>query len=80
MISEVITMGRKKIDPGATFRPAVVVQRLPKIRAREILCGTIQKIADKKEDRLLRTIDDLSSLLGIYQGLQSIGYSFARRD
>jgi len=80
IISEVITMVRKKIGPVAAFRNAVIVPRLPKTRSGKILRGIIQKIADKKEYRLPATIDDPSILLEIDHALQSIGYSSARLD
>ena len=43
---ECVQLVRDKIGPVASFRLAIIVQRLPKTRSGKILRGTIKKIAD----------------------------------
>jgi propionyl-CoA synthetase len=42
----------------ASFRAALVVERLPKARSGKILRGTIRKLADGEEATVPPTIDD----------------------
>ena len=49
---------RDKIGPVASFRLAIVVQRLPKTRSGKILRGTIKKIADGDAWTMPATIED----------------------
>ena len=46
IVNEVVQMVRDTIGPVASFKIAVVVQRLPKTRSGKILRGTMQKIAN----------------------------------
>ena len=65
---------RERIGPVASFKTAVVVDRLPKTRSGKILRGTMQKIANGEEWRMPATIDDPVILDEITDALQSIGY------
>ncbi|HEV2301433.1 MAG TPA: propionyl-CoA synthetase, partial [Stellaceae bacterium] len=55
---EAAALVRERIGPVASFRRAIVVERLPKTRSGKILRGTMKKIADGEEYRLPATIDD----------------------
>ena len=65
---------RERIGPVASFKTAVVVDRLPKTRSGKILRGTMQKIANGEEWRMPATIDDPAILDEITGALSSIGY------
>jgi len=45
---------RERIGPVATFKLAIVVKRLPKTRSGKILRGTMKRIADGVECRVIR--------------------------
>ena len=49
---------RERIGPVASFKTAVVVERLPKTRSGKILRGTMRQIADGEEYTIPATIDD----------------------
>ena len=53
-----VALVRDRIGPVASFREAVVVQRLPKTRSGKILRGTMRAIADGREYAVPSTIDD----------------------
>src|SRR5207237_3550704 len=55
---ECVQLVRDKIGPVASFRLAIVVQRLPKTRSGKILRGTIKKIADGDAWTMPATIED----------------------
>ena len=55
---ELVKMVRERIGPIASFREALIVQRLPKTRSGKILRGTIKKIADGTPHTVPATIDD----------------------
>jgi propionyl-CoA synthetase len=55
---ECVGMVREKIGPVASFKTAIVVQRLPKTKSGKILRGTIRKIADNQAYKVPATIDD----------------------
>lgn len=59
---ELIQMVRDKIGPVASFKRAVVAQRLPKTRSGKILRKIIRYIADKKSFNTPSTIEDISVL------------------
>ena len=71
---ELIQMVREQIGPVASFKVAIVVDRLPKTRSGKILRGTIKKIADGAEYRPPATIDDPVILEEITQSLLGLGY------
>ncbi|MGE5201212.1 MAG: propionyl-CoA synthetase [Acidobacteriota bacterium] len=72
--SEAVGLVRERIGPVASFKTAIVVQRLPKTRSGKILRGTMRKIADGEEYRMPATIDDPAILGEIAESLKSAGY------
>ena len=73
--NECVEMVRSQIGPVASFKNAVVVDRLPKTRSGKILRGTMVKIADNEEFKLPATIDDPVILEEIKEALMTIGYA-----
>jgi propionyl-CoA synthetase len=69
--AEVVQMVRDRIGPVASFRTAVVVQRLPKTRSGKILRGTMRAIADGQDYRMPATIDDPAILDEIAAALKA---------
>ena len=59
---ELIQMVRNKIGPVASFKKAMLVQRLPKTRSGKILRKIIRAIADEKPFNPPSTIEDMSVL------------------
>ncbi len=74
IISDVIGMVRNEVGPIASFKKAVVVDRLPKTRSGKILRGTMRHIADGKEYRMPSTIEDPDVLDEIKESVKKIGY------
>ncbi len=74
IVSEVIELVRSKIGPVASFKLAIVVDRLPKTRSGKILRATMAKIADGEAYKIPATIDDKSILSEIKEALQVLGY------
>ncbi|MES1149631.1 MAG: propionyl-CoA synthetase, partial [Bradyrhizobium guangdongense] len=68
--SECIALIRDKIGPVASFRLAIVVNRLPKTRSGKILRGTIKKIADGDNWTMPATIEDPKVLDEIGEALK----------
>jgi propionyl-CoA synthetase len=60
--AELVQMVRAKIGPIASFKRALVVDRLPKTRSGKILRGTMRAIADGREYHMPSTIDDPTTL------------------
>ncbi len=56
--AELVQMVREQLGAVASFRTAVVVQRLPKTRSGKILRATMRAIADGREFAVPSTIDD----------------------
>ena len=75
--AETVTMVRDQIGPVASFRTAVVVNRLPKTRSGKILRGTMVKIADAEPFKAPATIDDPVILDEIAEALRGAGYARA---
>ena len=73
--AETVTMVRAQIGPVASFRTAVVVNRLPKTRSGKILRGTMVKIADAEPFKAPATIDDPVILDEIAEALRDAGYA-----
>ena len=73
--AETVTMVRDQIGPVASFRTAVVVNRLPKTRSGKILRGTMAKIADAEPFKAPATIDDPVILDEIAEALRGAGYA-----
>tara|TARA_B100000315_G_scaffold258489_1_gene310824 strand:- start:91 stop:2010 length:1920 start_codon:yes stop_codon:yes gene_type:complete len=74
IVHESVQLVRDKIGPVASFKTAVVVERLPKTRSGKILRGTMQKIADNEDYRVPATIDDPEILGEIAEALAAVGY------
>ncbi|MEM8896834.1 MAG: propionyl-CoA synthetase [Bacteroidota bacterium] len=60
--TELVQMVRNKIGPVASFKKAMLVQRLPKTRSGKILRKIIRAIADEKPFNPPSTIEDMSVL------------------
>ena len=65
---------RERIGPVASFKTALVVDRLPKTRSGKILRGTMRRIADGEDYRMPATIDDPAILTEIGEALARAGY------
>jgi len=74
IVQEVIQMVRSDIGAVASFKKAVVVNRLPKTRSGKVLRGTMRKIADGESFSVPSTIDDPAILDEIGGALHEIGY------
>jgi len=72
---EAVQMVRERIGPVASFKSAIVVQRLPKTRSGKILRGTMRRIADGQEYKMPATIDDPAILEEITVALRDAGFS-----
>jgi propionyl-CoA synthetase len=73
--AEAVALVRDKIGPVASFKAALVVERLPKTRSGKILRGTMRAIADGEEYRMPATIDDPAILDEIAESLRRVGYA-----
>jgi len=71
---EAVALVRQRIGPVASFRTALVVERLPKTRSGKILRGTIRRIADGQDYTMPATIDDPAILPEIAEALAGAGY------
>jgi propionyl-CoA synthetase len=78
IVAEVIRLVRERIGPVASFKSAVVVERLPKTRSGKILRGTMRRIADGDEYSSPATIDDPDTLDEMGDALRRIGYAQPR--
>jgi propionyl-CoA synthetase len=75
IVAEVVQLVRERIGPVASFKTAVVVERLPKTRSGKILRGTMRRIADGEEYSTPATIDDPATLDEMTDALRGIGYA-----
>jgi propionyl-CoA synthetase len=75
IVGEVVQLVRERIGPVASFKTAVVVDRLPKTRSGKILRGTMRRIADGVEYTTPATIDDPATLDEMAEALRTIGYA-----
>jgi propionyl-CoA synthetase len=71
LVAELIAMVRDRVGPVASFKDAVVVQRLPKTRSGKILRAAIRALADGETPAVPATIEDASVLDAIARVLQS---------
>src|SRR5690242_17754516 len=71
---EVVALVRERIGPVASFKTALVVDRLPKTRSGKILRGTIRRLADGEDYRMPATIDDPTILGEIKAALGRAGF------
>jgi propionyl-CoA synthetase len=76
--SEVVQLVRERVGPVASFKIAVVVERLPKTRSGKILRGTMRRIADGDEYTTPATIDDPATLDEMRDALSGVGYAHPR--
>ena len=74
IIEESILLVRDKIGPVASFKMAVIIERLPKTRSGKILRGTMLKIANGEKFKVPATIDDPSILEEIKKALIDLDY------
>jgi propionyl-CoA synthetase len=74
IVGEVVQLVRDRIGPVASFKTAVVVDRLPKTRSGKILRGTMRRIADGEEYKTPATIEDPAVLDEMREALGAIGY------
>ena len=72
---EAVALVRDRIGPVASFKTALIVQRLPKTRSGKILRGTMRAIADGEAYRMPATIDDAAILPEISEALAKAGYA-----
>jgi len=75
--AEAVKLVRDRIGPVASFKTAMVVQRLPKTRSGKILRGTMRRIADGEAYKIPATIDDPAILGEIADALKDAGYANA---
>jgi propionyl-CoA synthetase len=78
IVAEVVQLVRQRIGPVASFKTAVVVERLPKTRSGKILRGTMRRIADGEDYTTPATIDDPATLDEMGDALRGIGYARPR--
>jgi propionyl-CoA synthetase len=74
LADQVVQLVRERIGPVASFKTAVVVERLPKTRSGKILRGTMRAIADGEDYKAPATIDDPAILGEIGQSLKGAGF------
>ena len=74
VVGDVVASVRERIGPVASFKSAVVVDRLPKTRSGKILRGTIACIANDEPWTVPATVDDPVILDEIALALSRIGY------
>jgi propionyl-CoA synthetase len=72
--AEAVQLVRDRIGPVASFKTALVVERLPKTRSGKILRQTMRKIADGEDYKIPATIDDPAILTEIAEGLKAAGF------
>ena len=72
--AELIALVRERIGPVASFKTAIVVNRLPKTRSGKTLRGTMRAIADGAKWSMPATIDDPTILDEITISLEGAGY------
>jgi propionyl-CoA synthetase len=75
IIRHVIEYVRENIGPVASFKNAVIVDRLPKTRSGKILRSTMRKLANSEPFDIPATIDDPAILEEIRTALRTIGYA-----
>ncbi len=75
---EAVQLVRERVGPVASFKLAVVVERLPKTRSGKILRGTMRAIADGEAYKVPATIDDPAILSEIGESLKGAGLASAK--
>jgi propionyl-CoA synthetase len=79
LVAELVQMVREQLGAVASFKKAVVVERLPKTRSGKILRATMRSIADGERYKVPSTIDDADILGEIEEAVQEIGYGSAEK-
>ncbi len=74
VVAELVQMVREQLGAIASFKKAVVVDRLPKTRSGKILRATMRRIADGETYKVPSTIDDPAILPEIEEAVEAIGY------
>jgi propionyl-CoA synthetase len=74
IVTDLVRMVREDVGAVASFKKAVIVNRLPKTRSGKVLRGTMRKIADGEAYSVPSTIDDPAVLGEIQEALKHIGY------
>ena len=69
---EAVALIRERIGPVASFKTAIVVDRLPRTRSGKILRGTMKKIADHETYVMPATIEDPTALETIAAALSTV--------
>ena len=67
-------MVREQLGAIASFKKAVVVDRLAKTRSGKILRSTMRRIADGESYKVPSTIDDPAILPEVEAAVSSMGY------
>jgi propionyl-CoA synthetase len=78
--AEVAGMVRNEIGPVAAFKTVMVVPKLPKTRSGNILCGTMQKIADDMPWTMPATIEDPGTLDVVRETLWKNGFAHQEKS
>jgi propionyl-CoA synthetase len=65
IIDDVVHMVRERIGPVASFKDAIVVDRLPKTRSGKVLRATLRAIANGDDYKVPATIEDPQVLVEI---------------
>jgi propionyl-CoA synthetase len=71
---EIVQLVRDKIGPVASFKIAIVVDRLPKTRSGKILRNTMKRIADHDHWTMPAAIEDPATLEDLAVALSSKGF------
>jgi propionyl-CoA synthetase len=71
--TEAVQLVRDRVGPVASFKRALVVERLPKTRSGKILRGTMQKLVDEGAAPLPATIEDPAVVAEISEALAADG-------
>lgn len=74
IVPELVELIRENIGAVASFKQALIIERLPKTRSGKILRSTMRQIADGKDYKVPSTIDDPVILNEVEQHLQRAGY------
>jgi propionyl-CoA synthetase len=69
IVPEVVALVRERLGPVASFRSAIIVERLPKTRSGKILRRTIRQLAAGEEPVVPPTIEDPAVLDDIREAL-----------
>jgi propionyl-CoA synthetase len=75
--AEVVALVRERVGPVASFKAALVVERLPKTRSGKILRGTMRHVADGEPFTIPATIEDAATIDEIASALDRHGFRAA---